>query len=798
MLCAVHLPLDELEERRVRGGAFVDALAADLGTYNWGIHTAPHERPVRRFLSHLAAASVDQVPACLRRLLVRGTMLGHSPRFFAVQLRHPDTADAIEFLRSRTVPQNPTNIHYVDLLVTSILYVIDHAPPAVVNAGYALVDELLGYAIGPGRISPFTDAHVPDVSALIPLVVTNRCDLVSVSQRFPGIGEPGVADLVRVGTVLYKLMPLRCNTREYFNVLAKACRDSDTLCEFVAKIIFASILGVYERARRKAALSVRIAVYRMIGTGISRAALVDFVSDGKIASPTSAFREYFYYACERLPGIVAGFPECGWQEQVARAYAVCDETVRMPGSSALRFIGLDTGAPDSDLKHDDYRKWQIAVTVNYSIPRIVEEFVDVNYHHYPYVVCATGPGNEADIPDTRPFLPPDEYAALAARVARLSTRRPPLDWLTEFGATKSAVDRVYLAVTEQKLPDLRRHISALYTADIWSYAVLFTFFWLMHRATLHEEYPCDAHMIAAQTAAMERHYRLRPGDPRPAMACVLLVCDNCHDVKHQSFYPKSSKTHSHGYERMTTSGDGDVYCARAPKRADWQEVDYFATGAWPSATSLSRQRASVRTSAAAGNSRKFAKHVGNQHVLSHCADAPLRCIDAFGRVVVYNGVSYIACYGCAKVVPAALLTAKGADLLCTACAKTTTTETAKQTDACFFCGVSRRGINQCRFYLYEDFSAFAVPSFQLKEIVICTSHGYLGWIIPNVVCTSRVFCELATRRSERFSRDRQYTQWAPMVRASAEEIEMLIGAKRAVAADARRLEAEKADTTEAE
>lgn len=798
MLCAVHLPPDELEERRIRGGAFVDALVADLSAYNWGVYTAPHERPIRRFLLHLAKAPVDTVPPYLRRLLVRGTMMTHSPRFFAAQLRHQDTIDSVVFLQSRTSPQNPTNIHYVDLLITSILYAIDPAPPAVVNAGYALVDELLGYAIGPRRISPFTDAHVPDVSTLIPLVVTNHCDAVSVSRRFQGIGKTGVADLVRVGTVLYKLMPLRCNTREYFNVLAKACSDSDTLCEFVAKIIFASILGVYERANRKASLHVRVAVYRMIQTGISRAALIDFVSDDKITSPTSAFREYFYYACERLPGIVSGFPECGWQDQVARAYSLCDETIRLSGASVLSFIGLGTGAPYSDTKHDEYRKWQISVTVNYSVSRIVEEFVDVNYHCYPYAACAAGPGNEVDIPDPRPFLPPPQYALLAARVAGLSSRRPDFRWLTEFGAAKSAVDNVYLAVTEQKLPDLRRHIAALYTADIRSYSVLFTFFWLMQRALVYEEYPCDAHMIAAQTAAIDRHYRLKAGDPRPAMACLLLVCDNCHDVKHQSFYPKSSKTHSHGYERVITSGDGDVYCARAPKRADWQDVDHFATGAWPSATSLSRQRASARTAVAADNSRKFAKHVGNQHVLSHCSDAPLRRIDAFGRIVVYNGVSYIACYGCAKVIPVALSLAKGVDLLCAACAESSTVETTKQADACFFCGISRRGINQYRFYLYEDFSAFGAPSFQLKEIAICTSHGYLGWIIPNVVCTSRVFYELATRRSERFSRDKQYTEWEPMVRVSPEQIETLVGGKRDGAADARRLKAEKTEAEEAE
>jgi hypothetical protein len=240
----------------------------------------------------------------------------------------------------------------------------------------------------------------------------------------------------------------------------------------------------------------------------------------------------------------------------------------------------------------------------------------------------------------------------------------PLDLLVLFGASVPDIAAMKVAVFS-KVPDLERALAAL---DRRTYALVFAFFRACSRRSLYYEIPGDAAMYASHCNALSVVYKTVPGHPYrgklPAVAGRLQACDNCGDVKHASFYTREVKNkHSDGKGNVMMTGDAEVVCACRPQNADWRELYKLEHGECP--PSLEKKKA-VRSTADTLK-RKFAKRVAMQTLYRACQQTQTRRINALGRVAVYMGVPYVACFHDLRVAPLERMRYRGDQILCYHC-----------------------------------------------------------------------------------------------------------------------------------
>lgn len=741
LLCYVHVAKDELEERRSHGGNFVNNLVDDLGSFAWSaFSTSEFASPAHIFLHDMHFYSTISAP--IRRFVVRGIMSDHTPIFFRRQMNDKDTFVAIEYIKEATELYYVTGKRYPDMLINVLLRVIEEIPetrPRAISAGYALVDELIGYAFGQQKLTAVTVQRMPDVTQLMSMVALHCNSKRDILRQFPGAGPAEITLISSLIEILFKLMPYRCNNREYFRLLEKTVKTGDPLLlEFITKVLAASWLGIYEHCRVKAKVGVRLEVYRFL-RNVNRERLAEFFTAERSIVSMYMFKEYFCELCRRWPGFKEALPMCNWKAYFDCTREIGDNDIRAPGSIAHGFLGLPTLPSRANLAHDDYRKWQIHAVVDYDLKLILKTFDDVAFATYPYHTCTFRPGEEHLMPDPRPLLPKARLDIMRDCVSVLQTSKPDFPWLLCFGASWNYIMKMRVAVLG-KLPDLDRLLNDIARKDEVSFSVFYSFFYLLSQHLAYETFPCDQHMLVSQTLAIARHYGLADGDRIPDTAACFHVCTNCGDVKRQSFYRKDRKTPATGFGKTRINLDGGLVCARKSKEADWQDIHFHEHGKHPEASLISRQRAALTVGKPSALRRKFAKHAAKQHVLHRCIKTPLLKINALGCVAKYAGISYVACYSCAKVVSIYELRYHGEKMLCSRCLVVESKKEKIKVEGCVICGAFRNG-RMRTFYLYDDYAplgnSFHRPS--VREVNICASHNPMNWVIPEeMVFLSRV------------------------------------------------------------
>lgn len=769
MLCVNHPGADDLEERRTRGGEVARAFSAnpDSASHLWGLcPEARHANPARRFLYYLHHSCSEEIPAAVRRFIFSGIMLEHTPEFFRTQLASLDFVATYEYLSSHSAAlHRPTSIIYVDMLITALVFCaerISFIPPEVVNAAYALIDELLGYAVTGHKIQPVTALRLPDIAELLPLVALDTRTKADILRKYPGADENTIGIISDILDINFKLMPFRCVNREFYSLMRQKCLSSSELvCEFIFKILVASWLGVYASSARKAPLDVRIAVYKLLHAGVTRKKLASFFTPERSVVAMYMFKEYFCHACDNMPSFRSALSKYNWDAYGRYVRRVVDTDVRDPACSLpytfFGFPGPATSAADG--KHDEYRRFQSCATVDYDLDQILDVFDSVSFVVYPHSRCIFGPGNEHLMSDPRLVLPPRRLALMRSCVSAIRSRRPDFAWLVCFGAEPDAVREMRRAVF-LKRPNMERFLLALFRRDPVSFCVLQSFFHLFYQHAGFSVYPGDTHMIVSQTRALAAHFEIKDGDRLPDCAGCVFACDNCGDVKLQTFYKRPpragagaaasaqnkgktarTKSQSSGYGKTRIMVDGTVVCARERKRPVWLDVHVFEHGFAPEAANLSKQRCALTIGKPEALHRKNVKHIATQKMISRCIQTPQRRINAIGCIPVFHGVAYIGCYSCMRIVPLAKTECVGRDMLCQGCVVQTHEKTKWREEACVICGLVKKG-RMRQFCLYDDL-AESEGRGALRDVNICTSHNPLQWVIPGqVVYLSRLLYEI--------------------------------------------------------
>lgn len=809
MLCVNHPGADDLEERRVRGGEVARAFVSNPDTVSalWGLcPDARHTAPARRFLYHLHTTKTP-VPAPVRRFVFAGVMLEHTPEFFVAQLRSLDGFATSRFLsQSGAVLHQPTSNMYIDLLITALVFCIEKtdADTDAAAAGYALVDELLGYAVTGAKLRPLTAMRMPDVSVLMPLVALDARSKADILRKYPGADDETISIVSDILDILFKLMPFRCVNREFYSMLRNKCRTASPLvCEFIAKVLAAAWLGVYPSSTQKAPLDVRVAVYRLLHRGFTRQTLASFFTPETSVVSMYMFKEYFCYVCENnIPSFYTALSKYNWDAYGVYVRRVTNTDVR--GSVSLPFA-LFFGRPGpttvsaADAKHDEYRRYQSCSTVDYDLDQILDVFDNVCFSVYPHSRCIYGPGNEHLMGDPRLLLPPNRLGLMRSCISVIRSPRPDFAWLACFGADADAVREMRRAVF-LKRPNMERFLLALFRRDPVSFCVIHSFFYLFYQHAGFTVFPGDTHMIIAQTRALADHFGLKDKERLPDCAGCVYACDNCGDVKMQTFYkrppraaystsaavaaaaaaaaseaaassakkrgggghrsamlnkPPRTKSQSSGYGKTRMMMDGTVVCARERRRPVWLDVHVFEHGFAPEAANLSKQRGALTIGKPEALHRKNVKHIATQKMISRCISTPQRHINAIGCIPVFRGIAYVGCYGCMRIIQLQKAECVGRDLLCSMCVTHVRSKIKWHEDACALCGQTKKW-RMRQFCLYDDLAEAEGEGGvgALRDVNICASHNPMQWVIPGqVVFLSRLLYEIHLGCGARTSRD---------------------------------------------
>ncbi len=749
MLCDVYHHPDELEERRVYGGVFKANLINDLESYDWSPISAWSHNPTRQLLFYLRTFP-REIP---RRFVVRGVMSDFSPQFFDRQLRHPDTFAVIREMKAAGQrPVKPTGVAYVDILINALYFLlhIDHnMPPKAVNAVYYHIDELLGYtpAVGLGKkLVPFTAACLPDLTVLMPMIPAHRMSKRDIAHKFPDSNRITVTVIENLLDILSKLMPHRCNSREYFKVLQHACDTHPVMCEVIAKILIASWLGVYEFCTVKAPLDVRVKVY---ATAISRTQLGLFFTQDTSIIMMYMFKEYFCELFHRFPGFTQSLDDYNWTQYYSCTRDIGDTCVRVRGSVPYTFFGFPAVNIDINSKHDAYRKWQKSSNIQYDLAHILEIFDDIDYNNYPLTRADSiyPPGQEYLLPSPHLFLEQERLDLLQQCVLSLlqdkegMTSKLSFEWLVCFGASLHWIRELKMAVMSTA-PTLRKLLVNMRLVAPENYCIFYSFFTILARANTYIDAPGDIDMMLAHTRAIGLHYGIGDGERIPEVAGCLLVCDNCGDVKQSSFWggsgSGSGSGHSSGFGKTCITGSGELMCARRPAAPDWNDVHFFKHGKHSEASTLSRQRSTHAIGTPETIKRKFAKHVASQISLHRCITQRLRRISTLGRIAMYRGTVYIACFRCPNIAPVDMHRFYDNEILCKNCVTVVVSKKEKEYRTCVLCGLASRAQMRC-YYVYDDVGAEK----GFRHIHICVSHNPLSWVIPGqMVFLSRILLEV--------------------------------------------------------
>lgn len=594
----------------------------------------------------------------------------------------------------------------------------------------------------------YTRETVPDVTALMPLALSFNHTPMSnkkvAKAMIPHLTPFNIGIVMRLTNILYKLFPHRCNNREFYTQFNKACTEDKMMREFTCKLIIATLLGVYEQSHNKMPTELRIEVYRLFYKPIGTDMLLSSLTEDNKATLLYIGKEFFHEMTERVPGFLSCLKEVyAWDVYEACTMRITDiirarafvhlrrTLVSVPAHMRLRlappldFTALLAGTDMIVHRiHEDSRNTQTENNVGYNVYDIMKCCVDINLRRYSPAGEVMMAGEEYLMPSPHPSIPDRQLDVMRRVIATFPADfHIPFTWLLYFGVPFRHIRDMSTAVFS-KLPDLHRTLEAL-PMDV--YAIFFNFFDLCRARADFREYPCDAFMYTQHMRVLHDHHEIREGQPIPAVAGCIQVCENCGDEKYASFFERDVKNKNSKRGVVTVRGDFSCACAKVPKAADWREVRR-QTDPTSFAVDMAITEHRPITQSDETARRKLAKLISTQHMLYRCRNTPTRTLNALGRIVVFRRSVIICCEQCLKVIHQEHAAYHGRRRLCESCAR----KLVATPDERHQCDIKpcKRRIKNARdgayLFVYEDMVPPAERGFRTMRL--CSHHGSWGWL----------------------------------------------------------------------
>ena len=639
----------------------------------------------------------------------------------------------------------------------------------------ATFDSMLKKAEPDIRLS-FTVENIPDTTMLIPLALVfnhmSTSNKLIIKQKFPHLNAYNIDILHHIVNIQYKLWPHRCNNREFDKLSKAACKNNRHMMEFMAKMIIASWLGVYENSHVKMPLMIRISVYHMFYTAINNDDMMSIFSTQNATVLMYMGKEYMQELLSRSPsslGIISQVYDMGMYKKYntivnERTRQCIIENMRERKYNITSFDNIFSGIGATIMfMHEEYRKHQLESSVSYDVNTIMETCIDINYNRYECNRDDIIPGKEYLLPDPHPSLPDLCKDTMRECIHRFPKgNHIPMDWLVVFGVTAEEVNQMTVAVFG-KLPTLERVLRGF---SIATYTVFFQFFTLCQEYRMYSEIMGDVNMVAHHIAALANYHGIKQGEEIPPVAGKVQVCFNCGDVKHYSFYKRKVKNkNSNGNSKIMTTGDGVTVCACKEKPASWIKLlknkyanikrfkrddedhndecsdddDYDDCSDFDSdenETSLYDynempmvliEKKDTTQSALTAN-RKIAKNISMQKMRHRCNNTPTRTLNVFCRMAKFNDIYYVGCFDCLQKIEFKSVKYSGSKMLCDDCYIASISKSANGEHRCDYCEAIIDHTTSVDLELYDDNPKTPLEMQKYRTMYFCLKHGTLKWV----------------------------------------------------------------------
>lgn len=592
----------------------------------------------------------------------------------------------------------------------------------------------------PDLVFAYTEDTIPDLSSLIPLAIafnkTPTSNKRFAQVKIPNLTAYNVWIVLLLTNVMYKSLPHRCNNRDFYSLVSGACKKDSSFRELVLKIIIASLLGVYEKAKEKMPTHLRCILYRFFYTAVPAMELIGALNKDNNVTLLYMGKEFCREICERHPGILRALKNLyEWDIYNkyttdinnlirSRVWATFVKPVKSIETFSDVFQDID---PIIQRMHEEYRKSQKENNVNYDIYEILKVCVDLNYRRYSAEGEIIMAGQEHLAPNPNPEIP-QEHLDLMKEI--IETFPPDthvtMDWLHAFGVPFDCIRMMKIAVFS-KTPDLHRTLVNL-PRDI--YAIFYNFFVAYRECLDYREYPCDVHMYYSHMKALHDYHHIHEGMPIPKVAGTIQVCPNCGDLKCVSFSERPAKNkNSKGNGVIMLTGEGTTVCAKTRKAADWREVHRQTTQLEdPEAELVVTEHRPIYQSEDT-RKRKIAKLIATQHMLSKCRSTPTKTLRVLGQIVMFRRSTFIACFKCIGWLKLENAIYVGDTIICQSCYNKSTVPDEEQ----FRCEVlsCTKRINTkadgVQVFVYDDMPE--KPSDRkFRMMQLCSYHGNFQWI----------------------------------------------------------------------
>lgn len=599
---------------------------------------------------------------------------------------------------------------------------------------------------------------LPDTTPFLPMVFTYNNEKTGISNprmmrsKFRSFDDFNISVAVFIIHIMYKCIPERCYSRCHESGLVEACKESPHLFDFVAKIMLASVLGIYKTARVKASTKTRRFVLPLIQGGLEMETWLREICSTNGEMLLLFTKEYFYEMIERCHGIKLFFAyQYDWETLRKRQIALCDIIraqindnfeKRVPSPNDYGILFENVKARLATEKHaDDIPKQRVVdIQVKNPIDYINNLFLEFSLTHYEVDDSKIRSGFEYELPDPLPRgqIPIKTRALMKKFMQDLrslyvekhgvrSINIMPMQWLAIFDVR---VDRLisfrklmYLRTTK-----LRDELPLLTT---YEFALLYTFFAIHAEMDIYFEYPLDAYKYARHIDAAVSIMKLNEGDRFPEKTLgQTYACDNCKGIKNQALHQtKRSNSKIHGQPVTTVKLDdyARVLCGNRPSKAQWKHTHYEKYGYFPSGPSKTINETQHDRN---GKMRKKTKKIMLQHTAQRCTLYQARILNAFGRDIVYNNIAYFMCYGCTKLTPYECVNVYGIDLVCDDCIRYCEMATKCESETCEYCGITTHTKQLDRryaFYLFDDMEP-VLEKQKWRMMYFCKEHGQMAWM----------------------------------------------------------------------
>lgn len=594
-------------------------------------------------------------------------------------------------------------------------------------------------------------------------------------------------------------------SRQHHTIVLDACKSSPELFDFVCKMVTASVLGLYPGAPHKAHLELRKRYYLLLHQPNARLQqLIDPADEDVCLLLTYMCKEYMVETVHTLlPGMRAVLETVAeWTASVSYQRQIMDRAREVLHSSLQQQQWAETpsngqllceAAHQILLLHSEYVAQKIEPTFDYDINIVMTKLWNLNYTRYHVTTAAEIDFNkvvtniEPWLPNPNPTVSPTLEMAMSEFIECLPRdAHVPIEWLVLLGLDSAKLHRVRCALFERPadfVNSMQLHPSAYgsrrnnsgsnpapdgLTLD--EYAILYTFFALVHRRGLTVERASDVLMYFHNINSALFMYNVKEDESIPVTTGTILVCDNCGDIKNQSNYsPRVRNKNRRGIGKVMLDIDCNVLCARRINKTNWR-LEIMNESRPPAAhkNDASDDEPELGCSDDDNNNnigndaalridffnadtklktyRKMAKTIATYKIVHDCKSTILRKLCVLGRPVVYNNITYICCFKCVRVIQLSSALTIDYRLMCKDCHEELHETDVEKTHRCEYCLQPVNPESNRALLLFDDCpdndqvtvvdntlieNAVKCAYTQknvFKTVYFCTSHGTLEWV----------------------------------------------------------------------